>query len=190
MAALKKLHLQSQFANGRMPGHISLYRSIQETHPKKFSWIPTVNNATCLLPSKKVTVQLLFVQCTEWWLRWLTIPRSTAESARGLAHSTTWRTDLRLGTSRSVLECGSPLPLFVRQQSCDDVLALSPLVPRGAREKRRCVSPALLGFPGPFGRRTAVRNKFRAPARKTVPTQCGGTCGNCEIHPAAWSVIF
>ncbi len=33
------------------------------------------------------------------------------QSARGLAHSTSWRTDQRPRHARSVLECGSPLPL-------------------------------------------------------------------------------
>jgi len=85
--------------------------------------------------------QLLFVQRTEWWLRWLTIPRSAAESARGLAHSTTWRTILRLGSSRSVLECGSPLPLFVRQQSCDGVAGKLSSLTRPFGEWMRALLP-------------------------------------------------
>jgi hypothetical protein len=34
-----------------------------------------------------------------------------SQSARGLAHSKTWRTLDRAATSRSALDCGSPLPL-------------------------------------------------------------------------------
>ena len=37
--------------------------------------------------------------------------RARCQSARGLAHSKTWRTHLRSHASRSVLDCGSPLPL-------------------------------------------------------------------------------
>jgi hypothetical protein len=33
------------------------------------------------------------------------------ESARGLAQSKSWRMDLAHGQTRSVMECGSPLPL-------------------------------------------------------------------------------
>ena len=36
------------------------------------------------------------------------------QSARGLAHSKTWRTLWRPCHARSVLDCGSPLPLFLR----------------------------------------------------------------------------
>ena len=38
--------------------------------------------------------------------------RRRSQSARGLAHSKTWRNTRRPSQSRSVLECGSPLPLF------------------------------------------------------------------------------
>ena len=34
------------------------------------------------------------------------------QSARGLAHSKTWRTSQRSRRTRCVLDCGSPLPLF------------------------------------------------------------------------------
>ena len=37
------------------------------------------------------------------------------QSAIGLAHSKTWRTYQRPRRSRSVLDCGSPLPLFFRE---------------------------------------------------------------------------
>src|SRR6266545_5591705 len=37
---------------------------------------------------------------------------SPSQSARGLAHSKTWRTFPQPRSSRSVLDCGSPLPLF------------------------------------------------------------------------------
>jgi hypothetical protein len=38
--------------------------------------------------------------------------RARCQSARGLAQSKTWRTRRRPRSSRSVLDCGSPLPLF------------------------------------------------------------------------------
>ena len=38
--------------------------------------------------------------------------RPAIQSARGLAHSKTWRTRQRPRAARSVEECGSPLPLF------------------------------------------------------------------------------
>ena len=40
--------------------------------------------------------------------------RAPFQSARGLAHSKTWRTSQRPRAARSVLDCGSPLPLFPR----------------------------------------------------------------------------
>jgi hypothetical protein len=38
------------------------------------------------------------------------------KSARGLAHSKTWRTHQHPSTTRSVLDCGSPLPPFTRSR--------------------------------------------------------------------------
>ena len=40
--------------------------------------------------------------------------RAPFQSARALAHSKTWRTSQRPRAARSVLDCGSPLPLFPR----------------------------------------------------------------------------
>jgi len=37
------------------------------------------------------------------------------ESARGLAHSKTWRNECCLGWRASVLECGSPLRLLLKR---------------------------------------------------------------------------
>ena len=40
------------------------------------------------------------------------LPTNGAQSARGPAQSKTWRTAQGPGDSRSVLDCGRPLPLF------------------------------------------------------------------------------
>ena len=94
------------------------------------------------------------------------------QSARGLAHSKTWRTSLRPCHSRSDLECGGPLPPFA-----GDGARVRPQNPKGIPSS----SPGLPSPRGYPGMRVVIRHNPNGVASILAPRTATTPLGLPEI---------